>query len=178
MYQVVLGYIPLPVTPSSITTTINGQNETVDLIDGSQINIIKSPALKEISFDFMIPHQSYPFASLAGSAVNAVGDALGSIGGSLVSAGGATAILLELERMMKAKKPFYLIVVRLGQGLNMIHANPSDCFVKVTLENYTVTEDADSHGLDIMVSVTLKEYKDYGTAKINEDGSIERYFVK
>ena len=63
MYQVFLGEVPLPIAPSSITTTINNRNETVDLIDGSQINILKKAGLTEISFSFLIPSQNYPFAT-------------------------------------------------------------------------------------------------------------------
>ena len=175
MYQVVLGYIPLPITPSKITTSYGGRNETVELIDGSQVNIIKSPALTEISFEFMIPHQSYPFASLAGQAVGALSGMLPSALGNLGMSAMRSAILQELERMMKTKKPFYLIVVRMNDQMTDILAWNS--YLKVTLENYEVIEDAEN-GFDIMVSVRLKKYVPYGTAIRNEDGSVTGAFIR
>ena len=176
MYQVVLGYIPLPITPSKITTSVGGRNETVELIDGSQVNIIKSPSLTEISFEFMIPHQDYPFASLAGQAVGALTGALPSAIGNLGMSAMRSGILQELDRMMTAKKPFYLIVVRMNEKMTDVLAWNS--YMKVTLESYEVIEDADN-GLDIMVSVKLKKYVPYGTAILNDDKkTINKEFIR
>lgn len=174
MYQVVLGLIPLPITPSKIETKVGGRNETLDLCDGSQINIIKAPALTEIEFDFMLPHQSYPFASTAGSLMGAVTGALGGLGG-LAQNMLNMVMLDELDRMFKVKKPFNLSVLRKGQGtLDILIWN--SC-LKVTLEEYAVTEDADN-GLDIMVHVKLKKYVEYGTTILNDDGTVSKTYVR
>lgn len=68
-YVVYLGELLFPVTPSKITAKIKGQNKTASLIDGSQINMLKPPALAEISFDALIPQQPYHFAMYENSAV-------------------------------------------------------------------------------------------------------------
>ena len=176
MYQVVLGNIPLPITPSKITTSYGGRNETIELIDGSQVNVIKSPSLTEISFEFMIPHQDYPFASMAGQAVGALSGMLPSAVGNLGTSAMRSAILHELERMMTAKKPFYLIVVRMNDQMTDVVVWNS--YMKVTLEGYDVIEDADN-GLDIMVSVKLKKYVPYGTAILSDDKkTISKEFIR
>ena len=46
--------------------------------------------------------------------------------------------------------------------------------MKVTLEDYTVNEDADSHGFDAMVNVTFREYKDISTLVVDGNGTAYR----
>ena len=45
----------LPVPPPTMTITINNQNERVSLVDDGEINIIKRPGLKELSFEVLLP---------------------------------------------------------------------------------------------------------------------------
>ena len=63
MYSVYLEKMLLPVTPSKITIKTKGQNKTIDLIDSSQINILKQPGLSEISFDILLPQEEYHFSN-------------------------------------------------------------------------------------------------------------------
>ena len=140
MYYVFLDKLLLPVTPASLAMRINGQNKTVNLINDGEISIIKQPGLTDISFEFMIPHTKYPFASYG-------------TGGFV----GATAVLSYLERLKTQPKPFQYIVSRM-QGNKLLHATN----MKVTLESYDITESADN-GLDLMCSVTLKQYRPYST---------------
>ena len=51
MYYFFIGPVLLPVTPGSMETSKNGNNETVNLINESEINILKEPGLDTISFD-------------------------------------------------------------------------------------------------------------------------------
>lgn len=170
MYQVFLGTIPLPITPSRIETKINGRNETVELVDGSQVPILRLPGLTEISFEFMIPSQNYPFASLVGSALGALTGALGAVGG-LVQSALSSSLLYELERRKKDKEPFQFIVVRLGEGLSIVNAYNTN--LKVTLEDYSIIEDAEN-GMDIIVSVNLRQYVPYSTKILNKDGTVTK----
>ena len=60
-YYVFLGVIPLPITPAKISITTPSKNQTVTLINDGEINILKTPGLREISFDFLLPQNKYPF---------------------------------------------------------------------------------------------------------------------
>lgn len=197
MYQVFLGYMPLPITPSKIETKINGRNETIELINGQEVNIIKGQGLTEISFDFMIPHQAYPFASLAGQATNLVGSLMNPTVAANYYGTLSTAMLEYLEylktgscltanifangeNLKKSAKqiasgeksgttkgePFQFIVARIGEGASITNAYNTN--LKVTLEDYQIIEDA-SNGLDIMVSVNLKQYVPYYTKVYNSN---------
>lgn len=179
MYQVFLGYVPLPIPPSKISTVINSRNETIDLINGEEVNILRSKGLTEISFDFMLPHQSYPFVTFAGMLSNAINDFLPR---NLTNAAMNTAILEYLDYLKTQKEPFQLVITRTGEAgsgglvsqvvnsaLNII--NLYNATIKVVLESFTITEDAEAHGMDFIVSVVMKEYKPYSTKTYNPDGS-------
>ena len=62
MYSVFLNNILLPVTPGSITIDSDGKNEVVELIDGSEINVLKVPGLKTVNFEARLPQTVLPFA--------------------------------------------------------------------------------------------------------------------
>lgn len=140
MYYFYLDKLQLPVPPAALSMKINGQNKTVNLINGGEVNIIKQPGLTDITFEFMIPHAKYPFANYG-------------TGGFV----GATTVLSFLERLKTQLKPFQFIVSRM-QGNKLLHGTN----IKVTLESYDITESADN-GLDLMCSVTLKQYRPYST---------------
>lgn len=165
MYQVFLGTLSLPIAPGKIETTISNKNQSFELIDGSDINVLKLPGLTEISFEFMIPSQKYPFtgSSLLGAVTNMFG-----VAGNVLS---ANYILAELESLKVNKTPFQFIVARLGGSLGIL--NTYNVNLKMALEDYTIIEDAEN-GMDIMVSVRLKQYRDYSTKVLNDDGTITR----
>ena len=56
MYQVWMGSYLLPVTPSKVNMTINNKNETVDLITGGEVNILKDPGLTTIDYECQFPN--------------------------------------------------------------------------------------------------------------------------
>ena len=160
MYQVFLGTVLLPVTPSKIETIINSRTQTIDLIDGNEVSILKSAGLTQIQFEFMIPSQNYPFANLSGGLFEGV-----------TGAATATVLLSALESLKNAKKPFQFIVARIGSGLKITNAYNTN--IKVTLEDYTITEDADN-GTDIIVSVRLLQYRPYSTKILKDDGTVQK----
>ena len=66
-----------------------------------------------------------------------------------------------LEALKKGKKTFQFIVSRTRpSGKTLFSTN-----IKVSLESYTVTEDA-KNGLDLNVKVKLREYRKYGTKTV------------
>lgn len=169
MYQVFIGYMPLPIAPASIDVTYPNRNTTVSLINGNEINILKNPGLTEISFEFLIPHQSYPFTTFAGSIANAATNLLGPLS-SFANAGLSTAMLQYLNKLKTDKEPVWLVIAKLGEGLTITNAN--NVVLKVSLEDYTVKEDAEQYGFDSCVSVFFKEYRDYSTKILGNDGKI------
>ena len=63
MYQVFLGKVLLPIAPSKIEISSASRNEVIDLINGSQVSIIKQSALQVVNLDFELPSRKYPFVS-------------------------------------------------------------------------------------------------------------------
>lgn len=49
-YKMYIDGVVMPITPSKVKADINNRNETVNLIDGSEILILKSPGLTDICF--------------------------------------------------------------------------------------------------------------------------------
>lgn len=155
MYYFFLGPVLLPITPSSLNIDIGGNNQTVTLINDGEINILHDPKLKEVSFNVLLPTgPKYPFATY--------------------SLGGAEAIAFTtyFRTLQKNKIPFPFIVVKM-RGDSLI---PRDYeYIYSTIEEFSQTEDAEN-GLDIIVSLRLKEYRQYATIRVdateNEDGAV------
>jgi hypothetical protein len=135
-----MGKMLCPVAPSKLQLKIKGQNKTLTLINEGQVNILKKPGLTEISFDLLLPNVKYPFATYKNEFVN------------------AQYFLDELEKLQTSMKPFQFIVTRSFPNGKMLF----DTNMKVSLESYDIKEDA-KQGFDIVVSVKLKQYREYGT---------------
>lgn len=139
-YEMYLGKMLCPVTPSKIQTKIKNQNKTMNLMNDSEVSVLKAAGLTEVSFDLLLPNVKYPFATYKSGFV------------------GAKVFLDELERMKVEEKPFQFKVIRRFPNGKMLF----DTDMKVSLEDYTIKEDA-KQGFDIIVSIKLKQFKDYGT---------------
>lgn len=135
-YKLYLAGVLMPVTPSKVTLKVGNQNKTATLINGEEINLLKSAGLSEVSFELLLPQVSYPFASGEAQSVS--------------------YYLSLLERLKTDKKPFQFVLNR-GQ---YHYTN-----LTVSLESYEIVEDA-SDGLDSRVKVTLKQYRAYGTKTV------------
>ncbi len=146
-YWMVLAGNLLPVVPSEIKVNVRGRNETVDLINGTQINLLKSPSLAEISFDFLIPYFNYPFVGMS----------------NLKPVNYYINLLDELSRK---GKPFDYILSRSTPGGKTIYAT----VLNVSLESYNYRESAEN-GLDVIASVILKTYNYYSTRVLNTEVS-------
>lgn len=133
-YIFYLDGILVPITPSSITTKINNKNKVVTLINDGDFNILKEEGLKEFTFDMCLPAYKYPFARGILLPIN--------------------YYLNMLSFLKNSKKPFRFIVIREGA----VGSSGYNTTILVSLENYEIKEDA-GNGRDVVVSVTLKEYK-------------------
>lgn len=141
MYKFYLDGVELPVTPAAIKTKINGQNETVTLINEGEINILKSAGLTDYSFKCLLPRHYYPFVNK--------------------SAWTADTYLEHFEKLKTSEEPFRFVVMRISQGGKKYDETNKE----VSLEDYDIEEDA-KNGEDVEVSIKLKEYKHYGTQTV------------
>lgn len=131
----------MPITPSKVKVKINNQNETLTLISGEEINILKAAGLTDVSFDLLLPQVPYPFTN----------------GGAQP----ADYYLSLFERLKTAKEPFQWILNReKPNGSRLFYTN-----LTVGMENYEITDDAGA-GFDVKVKVNLKQYKAYGTKTV------------
>ncbi|MES1045287.1 LysM peptidoglycan-binding domain-containing protein [Heyndrickxia oleronia] len=143
MYAFYLDKIQLPVTPAKMNMKIANQNKTINLINDGEVNILKAPGLTEISFDAMIPQVLYPFAVYTDGFKE------------------AAYYLDKLETLKVDKKPFQFLVSRVSPAGKLLF----DTNMSVSLEEYTIDEDVEN-GLDLIVSLKLKQYRTYGTKKV------------
>lgn len=139
-YHFYLEKMLCPIAPSKMQMKINGNNKTLTLINGEEINMLKKPGLTEISFDLLLPNVQYPFATYKSGFVD------------------AKYFLDSLEEMKTSEEPFQFIVTRAFPNGKMLF----DTNMKVSLEDYSILEDK-KEGFDVVVSVKLKQYRDFGT---------------
>lgn len=141
MYEFYFDKVLLPVTPDKITMKIGGADKTYTLMNEGEISVLKSPKLTDIEFDLLLPNNPYPFAVYPTS--------------KFVPA----VYYLDLIKGYKQDKtPFQFKITRMFPNGTAIF----DTDMKVSLESYTIKESADN-GFDVVVSVSLKQYRDYGT---------------
>lgn len=143
-YHFYLGKMLCPVAPSKLQLKINNKNKTMTLIDEGEVNSLKQAGLTDISFDLLLPNVLYPFATYKSGFQT------------------ANYFLSEIEKLKTDMKPFQFIVTRLFPNGKMLF----DTNMKVSLESYEIKEDA-KQGFDVVVSIKLKQYKDFGTKTCN-----------
>lgn len=128
-------------------------NKTIELINESQVNLLKNAGLSDISFECLLPNVRYPFARY----MDGFHDAM--------------YYMDEIEYLKKSQQPFQFIVSRkMPSGQRLSYTN-----MTVSLEDYETKESADN-GFDITVSINLKQYRHYGTRIAKLPSSI--YVVK
>ena len=139
-YTMFLNKIQFPVMPGKLRLRIKGKNRTMTLVNDGEINFLKLPGLTEISFDVLLPMRTAYYAPDARPPDYYLG---------------------ELEQMASSLAPVRWIISRVDpRGWRLYDNNMS-----MSLESYDVTEDADN-GSDVVVSLTLKQYKDFGTKTV------------
>lgn len=149
-YHFFVGDLELPYAPSELSINIAGNNQTVELINGKELNILKNPKLTEIEFDIELPRgRQYPFAN------------------KLVSSKTYTDYF---EKLMLEKLVVPLVITRPnpflrgGSGIGGTIKDFESTVLNVSLESYDLKESAEN-GYDVSVSLKFKEYPSYGTAK-------------
>lgn len=142
-YNFYIDGVQLPIAPSKLQTKISNKNKTIVLINEGEINLLKQAGLTEIEFDVIIPQVNYPFATYVDGFKP------------------ASYFLNKFEQLKTSMKPFQFIVSRVLPGGKLLF----DTNIKVSLENYTIIEDV-KNGLDLLVQIKLKQYKNYGTKTV------------
>ena len=140
MYLVYLKKILLPVTPKGWTISHNNKNQTITLINDGEVNILKEPGLETIKFDAELPNKNYPYARYLSGYKN------------------AEYYMAQFTKMIKAKKPFNLIIIREKQDGNRLKSTN----IKVAFEGNIQYKESTDNGIDVVASITLKRYKSYG----------------
>lgn len=146
-YQFYIGPVLLPVTPSSITVDIDGNNNVVTLLNDGEINILHDPKLKECAFEVLLPTRAekYPFAHYG------------------MDGREAKAFTTYFREIQQRKLAFPFIVAKMTPGKQI----PSDYeYFLAVIERYSQREDA-TNGLDVVVDLQLREYREYSTIRVD-----------
>lgn len=168
-YYFYLGAVQLPVPPEKMEVKIRGRNKTINLINEGEASLIKTAGLSEIQFDARLPNNNYPWAnydtSLASGLSNTLMNGLTGLD-NFFGFKQAEYYLNQLEQLKTSKEPFQFIVCRMV-GLNVLFSTN----MTVTLEDYSIVEDANNDGTDVTCPLKLKEYRYFGTktAKMEKD---------
>lgn len=137
-YVFYLDGLQLPITPAALTVKISNKNKTITLINEGEVNLLKAAGLSEVTFSFLLPLYQYPFAEKLQS---------------------VETYLNKLETLKTSLQPFQFIVYReKADGTALFKTN-----MTVSLEDYTIKEDAEQYGMDIAIEVSLKQYRPFGT---------------
>lgn len=133
-----------PIAPPTMSIRINNKNETIILMNEGEVNILKKPGLTELEFEVEFPNVKYPFAVYPNGFQP------------------ASHYLEKLEKLKTSQEPFQFIVNRFKPDGSLLF----DTNMTVSLENYDIEEDAEN-GFDVKVPIRLKQFRPYGTKKLN-----------
>lgn len=149
-YDFYIDGMRLPIAPPSLTISNGSNNEVVNLINDGDINIIKSPALIEVSFEARFPMRDYPYAKNVKS---------------------FETYFNKIKELKEQKKSFQFIVSRYNPRGQVTW----DTNLTMALETFDIKEDAEQ-GDDVLIEFKLKQWKSYGTktAKITIDNKVEK----
>lgn len=140
MYYFYMGSVLLPISPESFSLKVKNANKTLTLINEGEINILRDAGLTELDFKVLIPAVQYSFAKYDGGFKR------------------PSYYLDYFEKLKTSKQPFQFIVSRYTPNGKMLF----DTNMRVSLEDYKVDEKS-QEGFDLVVSISLKQYKYYGT---------------
>jgi len=138
-YRVFLDDMLFPVAPSKMQTKVSNKNKTISTISDNEISMIKGAGLSEITFEVLIPYRQLPFAMY-------------DTGFKPIE-----YFLSRLESMKNALKPIFLKVIR---------QESYGTEIQVTLEDYTISEDA-KDGKSVTVAIKLKNYAFRSTKEVS-----------
>lgn len=161
-YYFFLDDLMIPVPPEKMQLKVKNRNKTVELIDNTEVNLIKSAGLTEIAFDIRLPGDARPYANYSTSIGQGVLSFVGKkLLGKDLTFRSPGYYLPKIAKLKTSNKPFPFIVLRMGQNFSILF----DTCMMMTLEEYSIEENA-KEGFDVTVPVKLKQYVDYGTKEV------------
>ena len=144
MYDIYIDRMLIPINPERITISTKNKNETVSLINSSEMNILKTDGLRDINLKIVLPAYRYPYIN------------------TMQGFNKPWHYLDKLARLKENRKPFQFIIARkYPNGKQYFNTN-----IKVSLEEYSHEDDV-SEGMDIVVNIKLKEYRNPRASKLN-----------
>ena len=153
-YKFYLDGVQLPINPASLTIKVGNKNETVDLANGGEMTVLKSPALTEVSFTARLPQMGL---------TSGASDHL-----PFANAGARSAYyyIEKMKNLKVSKKPFQFLVTRYLPNGQPLFEND----LTVVLESFSTKEDA-NEGFDVLLDITLKQYIKYTTRIYNPNSN-------
>ncbi len=146
MYDFYLGELKLPVAPSKVTIGTGSSNKTLNLAEGREINMLKSPRLRTIAFRALLPNSDYPFARYDG----------GYMGSDYYRA--------EIERLKEENEIIPFVITR-TKGVKVFNYTG----IYAVIEELSFVESAEE-GFDLAVDISLREYRPYGAKFYTTEG--------
>lgn len=132
--------LTFPITPAELNIKVGSKNSVVTLINGEDINILKSPALTEVEFEARFPMRKYPYSRQYTD---------------------FQIYYDKFKELKEKKKSFHFIVTRTTPSGKRLW----DTNILVGLEEFNVKESADE-GDDVLIDFKLKQWKHYGVTTI------------
>lgn len=137
----------LPLAPEEFNTKVGNKNQTVDLIELGEVNLIKAIGLRDFSFKVLLPKDS----QLCDETENFREPIF---------------YLNKFREIKESKRSVILTIIRIMPRGDTIFSGNAE----VTLEDYEVSESAGQEG-DFWVDLNLKEYKRVEIIKTNNLGT-------
>lgn len=146
-YEIYIDDVQMPVAPSEIRTIINGQNETIQLLDGKEFNLINKPGLTDLEMALRLPDVAAHYAPAWAPQKNFLD-------------------LFERLKLDEGSRVFSVMILRSGSGEGL----SDGYFEYMTLEDYDIKEDV-REGSDLIVTLQLKQFVPLRTKmlKVTED---------
>lgn len=145
-------FVRLPITPSAISISIEGNNDEISLIDGTNINLLRSPKLMEISFDAMFPEWELPFSYSDSKYQKMPYD--------------FEWYYTFFSGLMSEKCMARFIVTRPNPPYIGKERQQWDTNLLVTIEEMNIKQDVESYGITPCISFKLKQARPYGVRVI------------
>lgn len=187
IYYLYLGTVLMPVTPGKIKFKIPNKNKTIGLVSGSEINILKSSGLTEVSFDLIFPAAEYSFARYENGFkvpqyyleyIEELKKSKKSFAFTLIRTLSAEELLKYSAQLSSLpsfiEKDYDLdgdgritaadarILLRSNGKSTLLNNTNLNC----SIEDYTINEDAEKYGRDVCVSLELKQCPDYSIKRV------------
>lgn len=141
-------YFSLPLPPEEFNTNVGNRNNTVDLLEMGEVNIVKDVGLRDFDFTVLLPKDN-------------------QLCEDKESFKEPIFYLNKFREFKEKKKKVIMTIIRTQQdGTTLFAGN-----VQVTLEEYKVSEKAGEEG-DFWVDLSFKEYKNIQKVSTNSLGTV------